>query len=135
MIIKDMMPPMTCGKINQAIELVIESDLENYDKDLIIDSLERVRRDNIKLYHSFLNRIQLLIQSLDLFFRMSLVASYLLYSKSSQRSQLEVNPQYPQVILFPSIMFLLNSAGLSAHDLQPHDNSFLQFGQNIIISL
>jgi hypothetical protein len=47
--IKDMMPPMTCGKINQAIELVIESDLENYDKDLIIDSLERVRRDNIKL--------------------------------------------------------------------------------------
>jgi len=44
-----MMPPMTCGKINQAIELVIESDLENYDKDLIIDSLERVRRDNIKL--------------------------------------------------------------------------------------
>jgi len=47
--IKYMMPPMTCGKINQAIELVIESDLENYDKDLIIDSLERVRRDNIKL--------------------------------------------------------------------------------------
>ncbi len=44
-----MMPPMTCGKINQAIELVIESDLENYDKDLIVDSLERVRRDNIKL--------------------------------------------------------------------------------------
>jgi len=47
--IKDMMPPMTCGKINQAIELVIESDLENYDKDLIVDSLERVRRDNIRL--------------------------------------------------------------------------------------
>jgi len=47
--IKDMIPPMTCGKINQAIELVIESDLENYDKDLIIDSLERVRRDNIRL--------------------------------------------------------------------------------------
>jgi len=46
---KDMMPPMTCGKINQAIELVIESDLENYDKDLIVDSLERVRRDNIRL--------------------------------------------------------------------------------------
>ncbi len=43
------MPPMTCGKINQAIELVIESDLENYDKDLIVDSLERVRRDNIRL--------------------------------------------------------------------------------------
>lgn len=42
-----MMPPMTCGKINQAIEF--ESDLENYDKDLIVDSLERVRRDNIRL--------------------------------------------------------------------------------------
>lgn len=40
---------MTCDKINESIELVIESDLENYDKDLIIDSLERVRRDNIKL--------------------------------------------------------------------------------------
>ena len=40
---------MTCPTINESIELVIESDLENYDKDLIIDSLERVRRDNIKL--------------------------------------------------------------------------------------
>jgi hypothetical protein len=44
-----MIPRMTCDKINESIELVIESDLENYDKDLIIDSLERVRRDNIKL--------------------------------------------------------------------------------------
>ncbi len=42
-------PSMTCDKINQAIELVIESDLENYDKDLIVDTLERVRRDNIRL--------------------------------------------------------------------------------------
>lgn len=42
-------PRMTCDKINEAIELVIESDLENYDKDLIVDTLERVRRDNIRL--------------------------------------------------------------------------------------
>lgn len=42
-------PSMTCGTINEAIELVIESDLENYDKDLIVDTLERVRRDNIRL--------------------------------------------------------------------------------------
>ena len=42
-------PSMTCGTINETIELVIESDLENYDKDLSVDSLERVRRDNIRL--------------------------------------------------------------------------------------
>ena len=42
-------PVMTCDNINQAIELVIESDLENYDKDLIVDALERVRCDNIRL--------------------------------------------------------------------------------------
>ena len=42
-------PSMTCPTINETIELVIESDLENYDKDLIVDSLERVRRDNIRL--------------------------------------------------------------------------------------
>ena len=41
--------PYTCDSINQAIELIENVEMNNYDRLLIIDLLEELREDNAKL--------------------------------------------------------------------------------------
>ena len=41
--------PYTCDSIDQAIELIENVEMNNYDRLLIIDLLEELREDNAKL--------------------------------------------------------------------------------------
>ncbi len=41
--------PYTCSSIDQAIELIENVEMNNYDRLLIIDLLEELREDNAKL--------------------------------------------------------------------------------------
>lgn len=41
--------PYTCDSINQAIEMIENVEMNNYDRVLIIDLLEELREDNAKL--------------------------------------------------------------------------------------
>lgn len=41
--------PYTCDSINQAIEMIENVEMNNYDRLLIIDLLEELREDNAKL--------------------------------------------------------------------------------------
>jgi hypothetical protein len=41
--------PYTCDSINEAIELIENVEMNNYDRLLIIDLLEELREDNAKL--------------------------------------------------------------------------------------
>ena len=48
--------PYTCDSINQAIELIENVEMNNYDRLLIIDLLEELREDNAKL-REYINEI------------------------------------------------------------------------------
>lgn len=48
--------PFTCDSINQAIELIENVEMNNYDRLLIIDLLEELREDNAKL-REYINEI------------------------------------------------------------------------------
>ena len=48
--------PYTCPAIDQAIEMIENVEMNNYDRVLIIDLLEELRDDNAKL-REFINEI------------------------------------------------------------------------------
>jgi len=48
--------PYTCPAIDQAIEMIENVEMNNYDRVLIIDLLEELREDNVKL-REFINEI------------------------------------------------------------------------------
>ena len=48
--------PYTCPAIDQAIEMIENIEMNNYDRVLIIDLLEELREDNTKL-REYINEI------------------------------------------------------------------------------
>lgn len=48
--------PYTCPAIDQAIEMIENVEMNNYDRVLIIDLLEELREDNAKL-REYINEI------------------------------------------------------------------------------